>query len=282
MATAEETLSPRLSSGEESRALAKEWRGPHARRDDRRDPDQPGDLPLAARARRHGHRLGDRVDVHHRRSPSAGSSICSSDASFPGPRCSASRKRPLPRGRRRQPAPRLVLALLVAPRLLHRPSSSRCFWVVRLLHGPFGDLVGHSVTVLWDFLSQPQRPVPPVRGHPPALLPDQLPILFGPLALMGITQMQSFEPGDAEWGVKLERRARPGGGEEGRPPGGEPLAVGRGIRAGGRKARARALVPRRARNREDDAVKGDRDRLQLPVPVACPAPASPRPSSAWT
>ena len=29
-------------------------------------------------------------------------------------------------------------------------------------------------------------------------------ILFGPLALMGITQMQAFEPGDADWGVKLE------------------------------------------------------------------------------
>src|SRR5215203_6084741 len=29
-------------------------------------------------------------------------------------------------------------------------------------------------------------------------------ILMGPLMLMGITQMQSFEPGDADWGVKLE------------------------------------------------------------------------------
>src|ERR671925_703443 len=28
-------------------------------------------------------------------------------------------------------------------------------------------------------------------------------ILLGPLMLMGITQMQSFEPGDADWGVKL-------------------------------------------------------------------------------
>jgi ATP-dependent Zn protease len=28
-------------------------------------------------------------------------------------------------------------------------------------------------------------------------------ILFGPLALMGITQMQAFEPGDADWGVRL-------------------------------------------------------------------------------
>jgi cell division protease FtsH len=29
-------------------------------------------------------------------------------------------------------------------------------------------------------------------------------ILFGPLALMGITQMQSFEPGDADWGTRLD------------------------------------------------------------------------------
>jgi ATP-dependent Zn protease len=29
-------------------------------------------------------------------------------------------------------------------------------------------------------------------------------ILFGPLAIMGIMQMKGFEPGDAEWGVRLE------------------------------------------------------------------------------
>ena len=29
-------------------------------------------------------------------------------------------------------------------------------------------------------------------------------ILFGPLMLMGITQIKAFEPGDADWGVKLE------------------------------------------------------------------------------
>ena len=29
-------------------------------------------------------------------------------------------------------------------------------------------------------------------------------IMFGPLLLMNMSQMQSFEPGDAEWGVKLE------------------------------------------------------------------------------
>jgi len=29
-------------------------------------------------------------------------------------------------------------------------------------------------------------------------------IMFGPLLMMNLSQMQSFEPGDAEWGVKLE------------------------------------------------------------------------------
>ena len=29
-------------------------------------------------------------------------------------------------------------------------------------------------------------------------------ILFGPMALMGISQMKAFEPGDADWGVRLE------------------------------------------------------------------------------
>ena len=29
-------------------------------------------------------------------------------------------------------------------------------------------------------------------------------IMFGPLLLMNLSQMQSFEPGDAEWGVKLD------------------------------------------------------------------------------
>ena len=29
-------------------------------------------------------------------------------------------------------------------------------------------------------------------------------IMFGPLLMMNLSQMQSFEPGDAEWGVKLD------------------------------------------------------------------------------
>src|SRR5918994_2625427 len=52
-----------------------------------------------------------------------------------------------------------------------------------------------------------------VKGNPfllfyavifPLLFVFNFLILMGPLMLMGITQIQSFEPGDADWGVKLE------------------------------------------------------------------------------
>jgi cell division protease FtsH len=38
----------------------------------------------------------------------------------------------------------------------------------------------------------------------PALLLMNFAILFGPLLLMAVSQIHSFEPGDADWGVKLE------------------------------------------------------------------------------
>ena len=86
--------------------------------------------------------------------------------------------------------------------------------------------MGHRVTVRnWDFTLQPSGHSAYVVILPLFFLFNFL-ILMGPLVLMGITQMQSFEPGDAELGRQAQRRARPGGGEEGRPPGGEPLAVG--------------------------------------------------------
>ena len=71
-------------------------------------------------------------------------------------------------------------------------------------------------------------------------------IFMGPLMLMGIMQIQAFEPGDADWGVRALRRARAGGGEGGGPPGREALAVGRGVRARRRQARTRPAHARRA------------------------------------
>ena len=38
----------------------------------------------------------------------------------------------------------------------------------------------------------------------PFLLLTNFPIFFGPMVMMGILQIQAFEPGDADWGVKLQ------------------------------------------------------------------------------
>ena len=61
------------------------------------------------------------------------------------------------------------------------------------------------------------------------------------------------------------RRPRPSGGEAGDHPRRLALAVGRGVREGGRQARARRALPRRSRHRQDDALQGHRHLVQLPV-----------------
>ena len=60
--------------------------------------------------------------------------------------------------------------------------------------------------------------IPQLRASPASSFGLQLPlfflinflILFGPLLFFGLKQMKGYEPGDADWGVKLERRPRPG------------------------------------------------------------------------
>ena len=90
-------------------------------------------------------------------------------------------------------------------------------------------------------------------------------ILMGPLMLMGITQIQSFEPGDADWGVKLEDvRGQAEAKEEVRKivslwQSGEAFE-----QAGGKRERG-ILFLGPPGHRQDDALEGDRDRLQLPV-----------------
>ena len=66
-------------------------------------------------------------------------------------------------------------------------------------------------------------------------------------------------------GGQARGRPRPGGGEGGGSAGRHALAVGRGLRAGGREAGARIALSRRTGDRQDDAREGDRDRVQLPV-----------------
>src|SRR6266545_3030017 len=77
-------------------------------------------------------------------------------------------------------------------------------WVVRVLafDGPVNWL-----TNVGDVLDGVADVLPLVSGYVvilPFLFLVNFLILFGPLMLIGVTQMRGFEPGDADWGVRLE------------------------------------------------------------------------------
>ena len=107
-------------------------------------------------------------------------------------------------------------------------------------------------------------------------------ILFGPLVFLGIQQIKGYE------------RATRTGGSSSRTSAARPrprrrsraslhaLAVRRGVREGGRQARARRALPGTARDRQDDALQGHRDQLQLPVRLHPGFGLRRRRSSAWT
>src|ERR687895_2735532 len=78
-------------------------------------------------------------------------------------------------------------------------------WFVRLLVPGGSNNWVDSITGLWNL-------VEPLLGDPlilfyviifPIFFLFNFLIMFGPLMLVGITQMRGFEPGDADWGVKL-------------------------------------------------------------------------------
>jgi cell division protease FtsH len=79
-------------------------------------------------------------------------------------------------------------------------------WFVKLLIPGGDDSWIGIVTGAWDglvsMLSNPQLLVYAIIF--PLLFVMNFLILLGPMLAMGITQMQGFEPGDAEWGVKLD------------------------------------------------------------------------------
>jgi cell division protease FtsH len=79
-------------------------------------------------------------------------------------------------------------------------------WFVKLLIPGGDDSWIGIVTGAWDglvsMLSNPAVLVYAIIF--PLLFVMNFLILLGPMLAMGITQMQGFEPGDAEWGVKLD------------------------------------------------------------------------------
>ena len=104
-------------------------------------------------------------------------------------------------------------------------------------------------------------------------------ILFGPLLAMNLTQIKTFEPGDAQWGVKLDDvRGQAEAKEEVRRvvsiwQSGEQFE-----RHGGKRERG-VLFFGPSGHRQDDAREGARDRLQLAVRLDSGLRASPRRSS---
>ncbi len=79
-------------------------------------------------------------------------------------------------------------------------------FVIQLLipggeHTWWGTAVG-MVTGAIEYMSNPQILIYAIIF--PLLFVFNFLILMGPLMLMGISQIQSYEPGDADWGVKLE------------------------------------------------------------------------------
>jgi len=141
--------------------------------------------------------------------------------------------------------------LMVVANVIHNLSSDEA--------QSFGDtfsLIGNALPLLFiQFL--------PYLFLFPLLFFFNFLILFGPLVFFGVKQMKGYEPGDADWGRAPGRRARPDRAQGGRHARHLAVAVRRGVPRGGRQARARPAVHRRAGHRQDDALQGDRHELQL-------------------
>ena len=76
------------------------------------------------------------------------------------------------------------------------------FWRFWLKVGIFGGIIAF---LCWRFLDAAILvQILPLLIMLPIFLIFNFVILFGPLLLMNLSQIQAFEPGDAQWGVKLD------------------------------------------------------------------------------
>jgi ATP-dependent Zn protease len=79
-------------------------------------------------------------------------------------------------------------------------------WLFRVLVPGGSDSWLHSSTAIWHglktYVANPQA-IAGLAIFPIFFLFNFL-ILFGPLMLIGVTQIRGYEPGDADWGVRLE------------------------------------------------------------------------------
>ena len=104
--------------------------------------------------------------------------------------------------------PRPSLFGLESPRLREEDVVARrrvWFWRFWIKVGIWVTVLGFLTYLIFFVLLDPAyllQILPLLVIFPPLLIMNFL-ILFGPLLMMNLSQIQSFEPGDAEWGVKL-------------------------------------------------------------------------------
>jgi ATP-dependent Zn protease len=104
--------------------------------------------------------------------------------------------------------PRPSLFGLESPQLREEDVVARrrvWFWRFWMKVGIWSAVLGFLTYLIFFVLLDPAyllQILPLLVIFPPLLLMNFL-ILFGPLLMMNLSQIQSFEPGDAEWGVKL-------------------------------------------------------------------------------
>src|SRR5215211_6093477 len=177
MATAEETLTPRLSSAAESRALAKQWRG------------------LTRMATLVAALTSPALFVYLH---------TEQHIALLWPRLFGTEEAQLQEedvvGRRRAWFWRFW-----AKWAIRIGGFVTVAWVIRMgMHNGYVTWWGTATLLVDKFQNWISNPNTLQYAFiiTPLFLVNFL-ILFGPMMAMGITQMQAFEPGDAEWGVRL-------------------------------------------------------------------------------
>ena len=204
MATAQETLTPRLASGEETRALATQWRGLRRAATFVAALTSPA-LFVFLYYHEHVALVWALLGTIGAVAAFRGAVDLLMRKAIPWPRLFGTEEAQLQEedviARRRVWFWRFwfKVALFIGVVI-------SIAWIVRM--GMHGGYVGwwETATVVWDsfkgWVTNPQTLQYAIILVPLFLV--NFLILFGPMLAMGVTQMQAFEPGDAEWGVKLE------------------------------------------------------------------------------
>src|SRR5262249_36238109 len=77
-------------------------------------------------------------------------------------------------------------------------------WIVRIINPNYNDSFSSALGAFWDGLVAAIEATPTLFFTLGIFFLINLVILFGPLMFFSIKQIQGFEPGDADWGVRLE------------------------------------------------------------------------------